>query len=109
MLTRKTPATLASNVTITGMGEDVSFDITFHNRTQAQIDAKLKELNKSERGKKDASWVNRELLLFIVNKMDTEYPLTNEGVAEMESDRPGLIVALFNHFHSKRLVELAKN
>ncbi|HEX8586168.1 MAG TPA: hypothetical protein VF680_17380 [Allosphingosinicella sp.] len=109
MLTRKTPTTLATAITITGQGEDIKFNATFRNRTQDEIDAKFKELTESETGKQDATWVNRQMALYLIESMETEYPVTDEGFNEMEQDRPGLMEALFYAYHKARKVELAKN
>lgn len=107
MLKRKTPETLATEITIEGQGEAVKFNVTYNNRKQSDVNDLLQKRLEETNG--DYSAANRSVLLFMVQSMDTEYDLTEEGVAEMEADRPGIIEALFYGFHRARKVELGKN
>lgn len=108
MLSRKTPATLAIEITVTGQGEEVKVPVVYHNRTQTQIADKNKALNDSDKGKDDAAWVNRELFLFVVKEFDGIEP-THEGVTELEDSWPGAVVGVFYAFHEARRVEVRKN
>lgn len=108
MLNRKTPDTLAVNLTIKGQGESVQVPVVFFNRTQKQIADKNTELNESERGKADPAWVNEELFLFVVKEFNGIVP-THEGVQELEDNWPGSVVGVFYKFHEARRVEVTKN
>ena len=100
MLTRKTPAFLATTVTLTGQGaEPVTFNVTFNNHKQQDV-FEFTQANANNPEK---------TILFIVNAWEAEYELTAEGVLEAESDRPGLIVGLLSAFYESRKVEVRKN
>lgn len=107
MLTRKTPDTLATTLTINGQGESITLDVTYTNRTQEEIEAVLEKALASDT--KDMQFANRETLLFVVKSADMEYPLTHDGLKELERDRPGMIEAMFMGYHKSRRVELVKN
>jgi hypothetical protein len=107
MLKRKTPETLAAEITIEGQGEAIKFNVTYNNRRQSDVNDLLQKRLEETDG--DYAAANRSVLLFMLQGMDTEYELTEEGIAEMEADRPGIIEALFYGFHRARKVELGKN
>lgn len=98
MLTRKAQETLSTKLTVKGQGESVSFNITYHNRTGKQI----KELV-------DGDKTIGELVLFVVKDWESEYPLTSEGLDELENERPGMLMAIMEGFHSSRRMEREKN
>ena len=100
MLTRKTPKTLATKLTITGQGaEPVSFDLVYRNHNSKAV----MEHSAAHPGDPTST------ILFIVESWESEYPLTKEGVEEAEADRPGLILAVLQGFYEARGVQLAKN
>ena len=107
MLKRKTPETLATEITIEGQGEAVKFGVVYNNRPQKEVNDLLTKRLEETNG--DYAAANRSVLLFMVSSMEAEYELTEEGIAEMEADRPGIIEALFYGFHRARKVELGKN
>jgi len=109
MLKRKTPDTLATILTINGQGEQIKMAITYFNRTQDEIQNCLDTNNATEQAKSDMQYANRQAVLFVVKEMASEYELTDDGLKEMEADRPGMIEALFYGFHKARRVELVKN
>lgn len=109
MLTRKTPDTLATALTIKGQGEEVTFKVVYNNRTQDEIQDVLDKANADERAATDFQFANRQAVLFVVKELEAEYPLTEDGIRDMERDRPGMIKNLFLGFHKAREVELAKN
>lgn len=113
MLTFAKPDTLASKINVnvpSGEGtEKVSFAVVFNNRSQKQIEANLKAALESERGKQDPEWANRQQVLDIVKSWELSYPLTDDGIAQMEDDAPGMIENIFIHYHMARRVTLAKN
>jgi hypothetical protein len=110
MLTRSTPETLATEITVNGQGHaPIKLNVTFHNRTQDQVNDKLLEAVKHEKAQSDMQYANRAVLLYVIKDMESEYPLTDDGMREMESDRPGMIEGLFSAFHRSRRVEVVKN
>ena len=108
MLNRKTPETLAIDLTIKGQGEEVKVPVIYYNRTQNQVRDKTDELNASEKGKADPEWVNRELFLFVVKEFNGVTP-THEGIIELEDNWPGSVIGIFYKFHDARRVEVVKN
>lgn len=98
MLKRIKPdSTLPCTLTVKSQGETIKFNVEFYNRTQDEIEAKVAE------GKP------HETMLFMVKSWETEYELTSEGVMQMESERPGLYIAIFQAFHDARRTEVVKN
>ena len=109
MLTRKTPETVSTKLTVKTASGKVSFAVTFFNRSDEEVQQNVADTSADERGKKDPAWVNRQQVLFVVKEMETEYPLDDDGIREMERDWPGMIEALFFGYHQARRVELVKN
>lgn len=109
MLTRKTPDTLATELKIVGQGETATFDVVYHNRKQDDVTAVMEKARAEDAAKDDAQYPTRKALLYVLKSMDSEYPMTDEGIREMESDRPGMIAAMFYGFHQARGVALTKN
>lgn len=105
MLTRKTSDSFDTELTIKGQGETVVMGVTYYNRTQDAINEAVNSSQSSD----DVQFANRQGLLFIVKRWDSEYPLNDMGVKEMEQDRPGMIEAIFRGYHQARAVELVKN
>jgi hypothetical protein len=109
MLTRKTPETISTSITVKGQGETMTMDVVYYNRKLEDIQAVLKTAQAHSRNEVDYEFANRETLLFLIKSWDSEYPLTNEGIKEMEADWPGMIVGLGVKFHESRQVEVVKN
>jgi hypothetical protein len=109
MLTRKTPTALATELTINGQGTTEKFNVTYKVRTQDAINEVLTNAAMQPEAQNDDGYANRKAVLFIVESIEAEYPLTDEGIKEMETDRPGMIEVLFLGYHKARRVELVKN
>lgn len=113
MLTRKTPETIATTITVIGQGvPDIKFNCTFYNRDD--VDEKLKEFLKTPEAEKaledgDFQYAIRQCLLYVIKEWDTEYALTDADIKAMEAARPGMIELVFVGFHKARRVEGAKN
>ncbi len=95
MLTKKTPETIAANLTIKGQGETVKLAVTYYNRRQSEI-------RKAVEGGENA-------VLFLIKEWDAEFELSTAGLEEMEDARPGVIQAVIEGFHVARQAELVKN
>ena len=109
MLNRKTPDTLAIELTIKGQGEEVKVPVVYFNRTQNQIRDRTAELDTQAKAEgKDAEWINRELFLFVVKEFNGQTP-THEGIVELEENWPGSVIGVFYKFHDARRVEVVKN
>jgi hypothetical protein len=99
MLTRAKKELIATTLTVKGQGETVTFNITFHNRKQSELEAE---------GEKEGATINKTLL-YLVESWENEYPLTDEGIKEMEDDRPGITMAIIFAYHEARHVAKEKN
>lgn len=97
-LQRKRAEILPATLTITGQGETSVFDVTYFNRKLTELQEKLEDAD-------DAT----DAVIFIVKDWDCEYPLTKEGIMEMEDDRPGIVLAVMAGFHEARMVQKVKN
>lgn len=109
MLTRKTPTTLATQITFDSMGETVSMKITFHNRTQEQIQKCVDDALLTEQGKADPRWANREAVIYMVKDWESEYALNQADLAEMDQARPGVIDQIAFGYHKARQARETKN
>lgn len=107
MLNRKSPETLAANLTIIGQGMQETVSIVYTNRTLAQINEKTAALQDDDKAA-DAFWVNRELFLFVVKEFNGQMP-THAGIIELEDNWPGAVAGIFQKFHEVRRVEVVKN
>ena len=99
MLTKETAPLLPSSLTVVGQGLTVKFDITYHNRKQTEVEEHLRTpgLDLADH------------VIFLISDWQSAYPLTKEGIIEMENDRPGMCSAIIQGFHKARLVALEKN
>lgn len=110
MLNRKTPDTLAVDLTIKGQGEEFKVPVVFYNRRQSEIVAKNKELQaRAQEEGKDDDWVNREQFLYVVKSFNGCDTPTHEDVEKLEDDYPGTLIGLFYRYHDLRRVEVVKN
>lgn len=102
------PETLAATLAIKSQGETVNLNVTYFNRKLSEVQAAIEEAQRSslESGK---NTVVAETILSVVKEWETDYPLTAEGLAELEDERPGLIMAVLMGFHQARGAELVKN
>ena len=114
MLTKQRKGTIATLLTIKGQGEEATFKVTYHNRRQSEVQAKLDEaLAAMSKPDDQISDDDRNglanVVLFMVESWETEYEVSLVGIKEMEDDRPGLIAGILAGFHDARKVEKVKN
>jgi hypothetical protein len=109
MLTRQRKGTIATLLTITGQGETVTFEVTYHNRRQSEVEATLNKALAQLENADDPGDGIPGVVLSMVESWDSEYPLTIEGIKEMEDDRPGILLGVIKGFHDARKVDKAKN
>ena len=98
MLIRKRPDVVPATLTVKGQGEDFKFNITYRNKRADEVQAVI-----------DTAADSESVVIDLVSEWESEYPLTHAGIAEMEADRPGMIVAILIGFHEARRVERVKN
>lgn len=88
------PKTLPTTLTIIGQGSTDKLNITYHNRKTTEVEAKLREGN---------------LIPFIVESWDTDFELTEEGIAAFEDEYPGIVEIVITGFWKVRRKEVEKN
>jgi hypothetical protein len=101
MLKRKTAETIPTKITVRGQNETIKFNVTFHNRTQEEVKRNFEGTQESENV--------ADTVLFMVKEWDSEYPLTEEGVKEVENERPGILYAIVEAFYMARKYAREKN
>jgi hypothetical protein len=99
MLKRNKQLLIPSALTVKGQGETIKFDLVFHNRSSDDLDAKMKEKSNTY----------GDTIMYIVESWDSEYPLTREGLIELDNDRPGILLALLDAYHDARRMHREKN
>lgn len=97
-LSRKRPETISVKMSLTGQLQTVEMNLVYNNITSKALEDFMEREADPVKG-----------LLHIVNEWDNEYPLTTEGVEEMESDWPGATLAIIQGFHDARRVQREKN
>lgn len=102
MLKRNTKPLILANLTLVGQGDSVSFNVTYNNIKQSEVDAAIQQIKDSDNGAAD-------LVLRMVKEWETEFPLTVQGIREAEDEYPGFIMAVVEGFHEARRVAKRKN
>lgn len=102
-LTRAKNPLIATTLTLKGQGDSITFNITYHNRKQSEVDAVIENPDRLAHERV------LDTVLFMVKEWDSEYVLTEEGLKELEDDRPGTIMGIIEGFHAARQVSRAKN
>lgn len=116
MLTKQTPETLTAIATVKMGDVSLPLKLTYHNRKQSELAAI--ELQGSD-AIPDAykanpmPWMQAQVALFIIKSFDDgtdkEYPLSLDGLLDMENDYNGVLGQLVNLFHKVRAVSVEKN
>lgn len=107
MLTRKRAETINTDLTITGQNEpDITFGVTYRNLTGKQFDEAV-NITGADTNRPQFDLIGG--VLRMVEKWDTEYALTEEGLQQAEDDRAGILHAVIQGFHLARRVKLVGN
>lgn len=93
------PSTLPTTLTVVGQGSTDKLNITYHNRRNSEVEAKLKE-DEMTFGK---------AVPYLVESWDTDFALTEEGVAEFEDEYPGIVDIVIAGFWKARRKDVEKN
>jgi hypothetical protein len=100
MLTRAIKPTIPATLTVKGQGADpIKFNVNFHNRKSSEVEAIFADGDKTV----------ADVVLFLIESWESEYPLTTEGIREMEDDRPGMANAILSAYGEARQVAKEKN
>uniref|UniRef100_UPI00333EFA9E hypothetical protein n=1 Tax=Castellaniella defragrans TaxID=75697 RepID=UPI00333EFA9E len=97
------PKTIPAKLEIVGGGETNTLDIVYHNRKPSELQGRVDELKGTKEPFLPA------MVLFVVKEWDSDYSLSQEGILEMEDERPGMCDAILQGFHKFRQVALEGN
>ena len=93
------PALLPTTLTITGQGSSDKFNVTYHNRRTSDVEDRLSQ----------PGAVLADVVPYIVESWDTDFPLTQEGVLAAEDEYPGFVEIILEGYRRARRKEAEKN
>src|SRR5690606_10773030 len=111
MLTKRTPDTTRTTLKIKAQGVDNTLLLTYHNRTADQYDEFVAnpENLKSPDDDPDIpgiAHINAGIVLFLVKSFDDgtdkDFPLTRDGLVELERTWPGTLLGIVRGYHQAR-------
>lgn len=100
MLTRiQQGAIIPATLTLTGQGESLTFNVNYRNMKRSELNALL------------ADNVGKPNVVFLqmVESWEAAFPLTEEGLVDLEDERPGSIMGIIEGFHEARKMAKEKN
>lgn len=119
MLTKKTPETIKSSLTIKAMGVENTLLLTYNNRTYDQYKAfvgnpeNLKVPDDVVNHDDAVRHMNIALALYVVASFDDgtadDFPVTRDGLLELERTWPGITLCIITCYHRARGSEVEKN
>lgn len=92
------PETIQSTLTIKSQGQDVTLEVVFYNRKASEVRAKV-----------ESGATVPDIVLYLVKSWSSDYALSVEGLDELEDDRPGTCMAVWQGFNQARMASLEKN
>jgi hypothetical protein len=90
------------NLKVVSLGETIEFGITYFARSQAAFQEKIAEL---QEGKVSTE----EVFAWLVRDWECEYPLTKEGLEELESERKGILSIIISAWVQATEAHAVKN
>ncbi|WP_439444438.1 hypothetical protein ABWU93_11325 [Xanthomonas translucens pv. translucens] len=93
------PKTIKASLSFTGAAEKFKLGVTYNNVSGAEYRAK----------QNDPEATVADLVLLIVAEWDADYPLSVDGIAEFDDERPGICDGLIQGYWRARRVDLEKN
>ena len=93
------PKTLPWTLTLVGQGSSDKLNLVYHNRKTSEFQATLKTPGLTLGG----------VVPYLVESWDTDFPLTEEGVADFDDEYPGTVKAVIDGYHEARQKEAEKN
>lgn len=117
MLTKETPETIKAVASVKHGDTKTPLVLTFHNRTITELTEFMQnpEIIKMPEDRKvdPVGWVNAQACLYLIKSFDDDtdkvFPLTVDGLLEMNSYYPGVLMGLMQLFHQMRQVAVEKN
>ena len=104
MLERKSPETISTDLTITGLGDKFTLPVVYRYHTQKQWEELLGTKMADGQPIKTSEMLERLVAKF--NKTDAP---KSEDFLEVENNYPGIMIAVIQGFHQARMVSLEKN
>lgn len=118
MLTKKTPETIKTRLTIKAQGVENNLLLTYHNRSADEYD-KFTANPENLKAPDDAgdtmqiAHINAGIVLYIVKSFDDgtdeHFPLTRDGLVELERTWPGTLFGIVRGYHQARGAAVEKN
>lgn len=90
------------NLEFTSLGEQVSVGVSYFAREQEEFDEKVRDMVESK-------ITITDLVTWLVKEWEMEYPLTEEGLQKLESQRPGTLPIITGGWRKAMQSALAKN
>ena len=119
-LTKNTPEKIKASLKIKAQGVEQNLELTYKNHSQEQWDAfatneqnfKLPE-NVGENTMSAITFGNAQMVLFLVASFDDgtdkDFPLTLDGLIDLEGHWPGALIGIVRGYHMVRTAEVEKN
>lgn len=118
MLTKKTPETIKATLKVKSQGVENTLLLTYNNRTPEQYKAFVENPEnftppESVAAEDGISHINANLVLFLVKSFDDgtdkEFPLTYDGLMELDKFWPNTLYGIIQGYHQARAAAVEKN
>lgn len=106
MLTRKSPETIPARLKIDIHGSTLTLELDYRFMRTSEFQDLIKAEGDAGRPMPETM---ANIVIKLVKEWKSEYPLTVEGVLEMEDDIPGMTALIVGGFHEARSASRAKN
>lgn len=117
-LTKKTPDTIKATLKVKSQGVENTLMLTYHNRSPDEYEKFVKNPENLKApddldDNKGIAHINTNLALFLVKSFDDgtdkDFPLTYDGLMELDSIWPGTLFGIIRGFHQSRMAAVEKN
>lgn len=121
MLTKQTPDTIKSRLTMKGQGVETDLLLTYYNRKPDEFKAFFENQENlrvpEDIDKRDPkailAFVNASVVLYLVKSFDdgtdAEFPLNRDGLIDLEGFWPDALMCIIQGYHKARGASLEKN
>lgn len=117
MLTKKTPETVKAIATVKCADSEQLVALTFYNRSTKELTEFMKNpaLQTVPDGlaTNTVAWMNANVCIYIIKSFDdgtdSEFPLSLEGLLEMDIYYPNVLMGFIQLFHQARMAHVEKN
>lgn len=121
MLTKQTPETIKARLTVKAQGVETDLALTYHNHKPEAFEAFSKNPENikipDDVAKNDTrlalAHINATFVLFVVKSFDdgtdTAFPLTREGLVDLEAHWPDTLPGIVAGYHAARGAAVQKN